>query len=617
MAGSYTVRFETPSGYTPTSSGGSDPATNSDPVSQGTTSPFALSVGEHNRDIDAGYYQDFDLALIKILAPGQARQVLPGDTVAYQVIVINQGPAIAQQIKVEDYLPAGTSLLSSHWTDNGNGSASYTFAGPLLVGESDTIDIAIALGPFLGAGSLQNFAEISRAEDLNGISRSDSDGSFDSDPSNDGTPVDNAITDPADEDNHDVEEITVSTPPCEASCDLDDFTNNQYSFLFTAGAFPGTDPTYRFVNGSGNIKRFDNGSAHITGVLQNRTDPNLRWDVDVWLILEKDWGSWSANGGSYKIGSSVPSMLFQTWSFYEVDSLRSRLTGQGGLAGDTLFLSHNPVNREYGFQYGQGANSFDADFGLSGWFNYTSHSGNFNGSGDFIADVNNCNTNCFSGPSGLAIAVILEGAYQNHNGQMRTALNQQQVLALNQPFNKAPWNYSGTEQVTVMPHDSIVDWVLVEVRDTANRRTIRERYAAFLLHNGTVVGIDGHALLPVPQDSAFYLAVHHRNHLSMMTDQPVQILGSTYFADLTDGLTVYTSPTEAKTPYIIIDGKAMMMQGDETGDNQVNSLDLGGVMNGYFTIGNNNSDINLDGVTNSIDVTRAYGNYFRRSHVPK
>ncbi|MEZ4685361.1 MAG: hypothetical protein R3B47_04640 [Bacteroidia bacterium] len=286
----------------------------------------------------------------------------------------------------------------------------------------------------------------------------------------------------------------------------------------------------------------------------------------------------------------------------------------GSLAGDTLFLSHNPASRLYGFQYGQGANTFDDDFGFSGWFHFTSHSGSFSGTGDFINDLNNCSATCASTPNGMAVAIILEGAYQSQNGQMRTALNMQQVLPVNQPFNVAPWNYSGTESVTVMPHDSIVDWVLIEVRDTANRRNVLERQAAFLLHDGTLVGMNGHALLPVPQASSFYLAVQHRNHLAVMTEHPVQLMGSTYFADLTDSATVYHNPAEANSPFILMDGRAMMLQGDETSDNQVNSLDLGGVMNQYFTIGNKTSDINLDGVTNSIDVARAFGNYFRRSH---
>ncbi|MEZ4685360.1 MAG: hypothetical protein R3B47_04635 [Bacteroidia bacterium] len=126
-----------------------------------------------------------------------------------------------------------------------------------------------------------------------------------------GLPLTSTILSSLDEDNHDIEDIIVN-PPCVTNCEMDEFFNNQHSFLFTSGNFPGLDATYSFVNGSGNIQRYSNGSANVTGVLQKQPDPNLRWEVNVWLIHEKDWGEWSANGGSYKIGAGVPRMLFQT-----------------------------------------------------------------------------------------------------------------------------------------------------------------------------------------------------------------------------------------------------------------------------------------------------------------
>ncbi|MFK7845926.1 MAG: SdrD B-like domain-containing protein [Rhodothermales bacterium] len=619
--GVYSIEFETPSGYQPTlSSQGFDREKDSDPFFGGRTFPMSLLVGQHITGIDAGFTQPFDLAMIKILAAGQASQVLPGDTITYTMVVFNQGNGPATNVTLVDYIPAQSSLLDPAWTLELNGTATYILPGPIMPGATDSVDITLVLDPFIGAGNFRNTAEIFKAEDQNGLNRFDMDGSFDNNPTNDGPAVDNTILSPLDEDNHDIEDITIANPPCVTSCELGDFLNGQHSFLFTSGTHPGTDATYQFANNTGRIERYTNGSAHIIGTLENKSNPTLTWEVDVWLVNARDWGAWSAAGGGFKIGQGVQRTLFQTWDYYEVDSIRSRLIGQGNLTGDTLFLSHNPVDRSFGFQYGAGANSFDSDLGLSGWFAYTSASGNYTGYGDFINDLSNCSSTCAPAPANrLAISAILQGAYSQNAGQMRTALNSQNVLPVSQPFNVAPWNYAGSEAITgsSMPHDSIVDWLLIEIRDTADTRIVLDRFAALLLHDGTVAGMDGHTLFPVPQAGSFYLSVQHRNHLGVLTAQPVPTVGTTLFADLTQVANVYVNPVESGAPSILVDGKAMLLQGDETSDNQVNSLDLGGVMNQYFTIGNKTSDINLDGVTNSLDVARSFDNYFRRSHIPR
>ena len=61
------------------------------------------------------------------------------------------------------------------------------------------------------------------------------------------------------------------------------------------------------------------------------------------------------------------------------------------------------------------------------------------------------------------LKTFLEEPY-NGSG-MNTFLNT--ILPLNQPFNVAPWNYTGTESVTTLPNPFIVDWILVELRETS------------------------------------------------------------------------------------------------------------------------------------------------------
>lgn len=396
----YAVEFITPMGYFPTGQDqGADDTKDSDadPMT-GQTQQVTLPPGENNPTLDAGFFDRYDLAITKTLAQGQAGVVDPGDLVTFTLRVYNQGTRDAQSIEIVDYLPPMTSLADPASTDNGNGTASYTLAGPIAPNGSASIDITLMVSPFFNTTGFTNVAEIAGGEDQDGNPRQDDDGSFDSDPSNDGTPIDDEIFNGGgDEDNSDPAPVTVNQG-CVGACDMTDWGQGQYSFLFTVGNFPGTSPRYSYVGGSGRIERFLNNSAHLTGTLVNESDPSLRWEVDVWLINGRDWGSWSSLGRSYKIGTGVPPMLFQSWDYYELDASRSRLVGQGGLAGDTLKLTHMPSTFQYGFQYGQGANAQDADFGLSGWFDYSSTSGSYSGSGDFIADLNNCASTCNTPP---------------------------------------------------------------------------------------------------------------------------------------------------------------------------------------------------------------------------
>lgn len=140
----------------------------------------------------------------------------------------------------------------------------------------------------------------------------------------------------------------------------------------------------------------------------------------------------------------------------------------------------------------------------------------------------------------LGLTLFLEGAYDTATGMMRTSLNQD--IPLSQPFNVSPWNYDGTESVTSIPSADIVDWVLVELRDTtdaslATPGTRISRQAAFLLNDGSVVGLDGSSLLQfdVPVANSLYAVVWQRNHLGIISANALTGISEVYLYDFTDG----------------------------------------------------------------------------------
>ena len=139
------------------------------------------------------------------------------------------------------------------------------------------------------------------------------------------------------------------------------------------------------------------------------------------------------------------------------------------------------------------------------------------------------------------LKIYLEGPY---NGtEMDTYLNAGTQLPLNQPYNVSPWFYSGTESVNAIPGTNVVDWVLVELRETngtastATSDKIISQRAGFLLNNGSIVDIDGISPLEfsTPVYTNIYAVVRHRNHLAVMTSSALEKISDSYTFDFTTG----------------------------------------------------------------------------------
>jgi PKD repeat protein len=131
----------------------------------------------------------------------------------------------------------------------------------------------------------------------------------------------------------------------------------------------------------------------------------------------------------------------------------------------------------------------------------------------------------------LDMTVFLEGPF---NGTSMVP-DLYSSLPLAQPYNASPWNYNGTESVTVIPNTSVVDWILVELRDAtsasqANSGTVIAKQAAFLLSNGKVAGLDGSSILRIetPVFNNLFTVVHHRNHISVMSATGLTKTGGVY-----------------------------------------------------------------------------------------
>jgi hypothetical protein len=190
--------------------------------------------------------------------------------------------------------------------------------------------------------------------------------------------------------------------------------------------------------------------------------------------------------------------------------------------------------------------------------------------------------NSYLGECGVVdVRVLLQGPYNATTGVMNTTLNASGNLPMNQTFNMPPWNYPGTEYVTSFP-DSIVDWVLVELRDKVNNTITIERKAGLLSKSGIVMGADmtaGLHFAATDSPDSYYIVVWHRNHMPVMSGMPVALpnLGVPY--DFTE--VILTQPYKHNDPLpaeLELDppgsGKYGMIAGDINANKELKYLGL-------------------------------------------
>ena len=99
---------------------------------------------------------------------------------------------------------------------------------------------------------------------------------------------------------------------------------------------------------------------------------------------------------------------------------------------------------------------------------------------------------------------------------MATALNTNTLIPTTSPYNS-------TESYTGGFPANAVDWVEVEIRsDNSATPATSHKKSAILLNDGTVVSPDGSPVcFPEDPGTSWYIVIQHRNHLGIMTANPV------------------------------------------------------------------------------------------------
>jgi len=208
--------------------------------------------------------------------------------------------------------------------------------------------------------------------------------------------------------------------------------------------------------------------------------------------------------------------------------------------------------------------------------------------------------------------IFLEGPY--NSGGMSTYLGDNDLLPAAQPFNMIPWNYSGTESVGSIPED-VVDWVLVELRSSIEAISTVGTRAAFIKSDGSVVDLDGSS--PVKFEVAegdYYIVIHHRNHLSIMSSVAHAINSPSALYDFTIGSEKFYGTGGAVE---IEPGIWAMYGGDCNHDGNITISDNNIVMNNRNQEGYEDGDINLDGNVTVADNNLVMNNRNKSAQVPQ
>jgi len=204
----------------------------------------------------------------------------------------------------------------------------------------------------------------------------------------------------------------------------------------------------------------------------------------------------------------------------------------------------------------------------------------------------------------VQLKAFLEGPFES--SVMSTTLNTIGLLPLSQPFNSAPWNYSGAETVSSLPANA-VDWILIELRETSGLAatavpsSIVAQQAGFLLSDGTVINIEENPQLRfnISINDNLYIVLWQRNHLGVMSAAPLVKSGGVFEHDFTISNGQAYGTDAQKEVGLSVWG---LISGDVNSDGDVNNDDKTlSWENDAGTAGFYKTDINLDGQVDNKD----------------
>lgn len=210
----------------------------------------------------------------------------------------------------------------------------------------------------------------------------------------------------------------------------------------------------------------------------------------------------------------------------------------------------------------------------------------------------------------LFARALLEGPYDGFFA-MHDSLRRHGLVPLEEPYTALGYAHVGgggettsPEVLAFMPNGNVVDWVVLELRNTADPAQVMATRSALILENGQIVDTDG--IGPVifndqlPGD--YYVAIRHRNHLGAMHLWPASLSTTASFVDFAQPSSMMYGIEARKYSY----PNMLLWAGDVSHDGELkyvgenNDRDpilvrIGGTVPTATTTGYLQEDVNMDG----------------------
>ncbi|HRH38314.1 MAG TPA: proprotein convertase P-domain-containing protein, partial [Flavobacteriales bacterium] len=142
----------------------------------------------------------------------------------------------------------------------------------------------------------------------------------------------------------------------------------------------------------------------------------------------------------------------------------------------------------------------------------------------------------------VAPKAFLEGPYNSGTGLMSDTLRYSGLVPLTEPYTALGYVHSGggggetttNAVLSVTGNNAIVDWVLVELRSSANSSVILASRSALVQRDGDIVGTNGTSPVNFNNTAGnYYVAVRHRNHLGCMSSAALALTNSALAVNFT------------------------------------------------------------------------------------
>ena len=343
-------------------------------------------------------------------------------------------------------------------------------------------------------------------------------------------------------------------------------------------------PYFNWESGATLSMDNQNQLVYIEGTVRHTDDPNVAFEVYIKLFNCLNWDAYTAAGYTFQDGygglpDPKPTPGYEEWMYFAMEGTLTAIAPGKDFDGETFTIENE--NYEKQAQFGRAANDKDGDLGLSGWYDVTRDSNGevYRGDGNF--DVSTCLAGgCNTPVSVVQPMVVIEGAYAESSALMETRLQGSIPVV-------GPDGTLSENALLNGPESDIVDWVEVSLLDATTRETVEKR-SALLRSDGGVVEVDARSPLTFSTASgSYFVMIEHRNHLNIVTEEPVDL-------------------KEGRVNQLKFDGP--MICGDSNGDGIINTHDRAAIWNSRNQRGYLPEDINLDGVVDEKDRAAAWQN---------